>query len=275
MYLRTLLSLIAVFAVPDCHTRAEEHTSTPVYRAESDCFVVQSYQDGPVAGDVLSMCSTLRDRLRRLWLAERESASWQPRCQVVLHATRNHYAHAVGRGAANTSGSSLIRFKANEISERRIDILVDSSGQMTCLPHELTHVVLADRFAGREPPRWADEGLAMLADTTTKQSLHDRDCVEALRGGTMLRIGELVGLQQFNSPQQVATFYGQSLSLTRFLVERDDPARFLPFVELATVKGYDQAIKEVYGIDGLSQLERLWHRYALAPATKDHFAIGE
>ena len=51
---------------------------------------------------------------------------------------------------------------------------------MTALPHELTHLILADRFSPRQVPRWSDEGMAVLADPAEKQRLHLRDLRQAL-----------------------------------------------------------------------------------------------
>ncbi len=73
-----------------------------------------------------------------------------------------------------------MQLKSGVIANRRIDLLVDKQGALTSLPHELTHVVLADCFAGRQPPLWLDEGVAMLADTHDKQMLHERDYMDAL-----------------------------------------------------------------------------------------------
>ena len=73
----------------------------------------------------------------------------------------------------------------------------------TALSHELTHVVLADRFAGRQPPRWFDEGIATLADSTEKRALHHRDCCAAVRSGTFLRLVDVFRFDGFSTTEQV------------------------------------------------------------------------
>jgi hypothetical protein len=40
------------------------------------------------------------------------------------------------------------------------------------LPHEITHVVLADRFNTKPMPRWADEGMAVLTEPVEKKQAH-------------------------------------------------------------------------------------------------------
>lgn len=221
-------------------------------------FVVCSYRGGPSPGTVAERCCSTRRQLHARWLSDRAIQPWKPRCRIVVHATRAGYLNAVGRGAAQTSGSSLIRFDGSRIVERRIDLLADGGGDLPALAHELTHVVLADRFGGRQPPHWADEGIALLSDSAEKQALHRRDCQLALHRETALRLAEIVRLERFTSGEEAAAFYGQSLSLVDFLVRQAGPARFLTFVETGMDNGYDRALRQYYDIDGLADLERQW-----------------
>ena len=64
-------------------------------------------------------------------------------------------------------------------------------------------------------PRWADEGMAMLADLPSKQSLHERDFSKALQSGDSFRLVALLGSSEYPTHDQ-QIFYGESLSLTRF-----------------------------------------------------------
>jgi hypothetical protein len=132
------------------------------------------------------------------------------------------------------------------------------------LAHELTHVVLADRFAGRQPPRWADEGIALLADSAEKQRLHERDCQCALRRGDAIPLVELLQLERCSSCAQVAAFYGQSRSLVAFLVRLGTPVQFVDFVERAMTQGHDSALRQTYGIESVAQLDRRWRESALS-----------
>lgn len=226
-------------------------------------FVVYSYRGGPAAEDVLQNCESLREQIQAKWLAVADAEPWQPQCEIVLHPSRTSYAQAVGRGAAQTSGSSLILRDGDAITHRRIDLLVNPSGHFTALMHELTHVVLADRFRGKRAPLWADEGIATEADSATKKSLHHRDCLSALRNGTSLRLGYLLQMERFASPHQMPAFYGQSLSLVQFLLEQDKPSTFVAFLELAKERGYDHALRKIYAIEGIVELESQWRDYAV------------
>ncbi|MEQ8789006.1 MAG: hypothetical protein RIC55_22025 [Pirellulaceae bacterium] len=225
--------------------------------AESASFVVRSHAGGPSAQQILQECRSLRGDLHALLCGGEAITAWRPRCEVMVHATRSSYLATVGRGGAQTLGSSLTEFSAGRILRRRVDLLADEHNNTPALAHELTHVVLAEQFGG-SPPRWADEGLALLADSAHKQGLHMRDLAYALRSGTTLRLGKLLSLDRPESPQQMAAFYAQSLSLVKFLVERDDHQQFLRFVQQAEVCDYDDALRNEYDINGVADLERLW-----------------
>lgn len=250
-------SFLYLSLAPDAGCSAAER-ATCIASAE---FVIRSYPGGPSATELLQKSEHLRQRLAKVWLGAAPSPTWNPRCEVVVHPTRASYLRSVGQGGAQTSGSSMIRAQGGRIVLRRIDLIADTRGELSALAHELTHVVIADRFRGRQPPRWLDEGIAMLSDSGRKQSLHERDCREAVQNGTALRLSELLSLDQFTSSRQVAPFYGQSFSLISYLAEREDPAKVISFAETARLYGYDRALGEHYGISSVAELERSWRSH--------------
>ncbi len=234
--------------------------------ASAGSFVVRGADVRVDCGHIAQQCEAWRTSLFNKW--HRSSAApWQPRCEVVIHASRASYAKQVGEGSAQTAGSSLIKFAGGNVVHRRIDLLADAAGGLTALPHELTHVVLADVFGGRQPPPWADEGIATLADAHTKRSLHQRDCREAIAAGTAFRVAELFALDRLSRPDQVAAFYGQSLSLTRFLLEQKRPHELIGFLTHSLEVGYDRALKKHYGFETMTDLERAWRHFE---RTSDH-----
>ena len=73
--------------------------------------------------------------------------------------------------------------------------------------------MVAERFVERQIPRWADEGMAVLADTQGKQDLHHADLRLARANRTTFRLVELMQLENYPDATRQATFYGQSASL--------------------------------------------------------------
>lgn len=251
----------ALLCVAGFKTYAQTTTGTSNVRAESQHFAVHVFRGGPTAGDVLKLCEASRIELQRVWNADNAPKSWSPRCEVFVHATREQYLRAVGQGGGQTRGSSLIQIDNHKVMARRIDLLMDSRAGLTALPHELTHVVLADRFLDQPPPHWLDEGIAMLADIRQKQLLHSRDCQEALASRTALSLAQLLTLEQFTSADQMPAFYGQSLSLVQMLAHRGDPPKIVAFGIDARKVGYDRALRKHFAIEGTADLERHWLKH--------------
>jgi hypothetical protein len=203
-------------------------------------------------------CEAVRKQLAARWYCE--LAAWSPKCEVVLHPTRDAYLRAVGAGGRNTVGSALVDRHDGVIRSRRIDICAVKAGWVeSALAHEMTHVVLADRFTG-PVPRWVDEGVAILADPRDKQGRHREDLVRALAHREAFRVCELMTLADYPAPNRWGTFYGQSASLVQFLVAQHGEQTFMDFVEASLADGYDGASRRVYRCD-LAELERHWRAH--------------
>ena len=236
---------------------------TATTQATNTHFTVRSSHPSVPASDVALECDELRQQLLEFWQPGIITSDWHPKCQIEVHATRGSYLEAVGRGGAQTLGCASIEFSGTRVVKRRIDLLLDSSQELSALPHELTHVLLADMI-GRQPPRWLDEGIATMADSPSKRQLHQRDAAHATQNGTALRLGEILTLDSFTHPEQVPAFYGQSLSLAVYLARRKTPADLIAFTKRSMSHGYDRALRECYGLQSLAELEREWAGAELA-----------
>ncbi len=203
-------------------------------------------------------CEALRQQLADYWTDDAVSLpNWQQRCHVVLHATAAGYVRAVGEGAQNTSGCATLKRLKGQVISRRIDLRLDRPDPLArVLPHELTHVLLADLCAVETLPRWADEGTALLADTAEKQTGHLRDFHAARQAGTARRATALLALADYPPASEQAAFYGQSLALVQLLVEKKSPAQFLRFLEAGEENGYPAALSDHYGLGEVATLER-------------------
>jgi hypothetical protein len=233
-------------------------------QATSANFVVHSRHPAHDARAVADHCEKWRAKLQQYWCGE-EQPAWAAKCLVIVHADIRGYLGAVGSGASATFGSSLIQFGTNKaVARRQIDFRGDSPHGLGAVPHEMTHVVLADLLGGKQPPRWADEGMAILADSHEKQLLHERDLNHGVAARASFRVAELMTLDNYPQPSRVPAFYGQSASLTACLAKRDDPTRFVEFLRRSFDRGYDQALREVYHLDNIAALEQLWQDQRVA-----------
>lgn len=237
--------------------------------SESNNFVVRSYLAQPQADEDARHCESLCCELHKTLLGEEKSRVWQPKCEVVLHASSSSYLRAVGRGGAQTVGSSAIRIKSGKVLHRRIDLLADDrSRALSALRHELIHVLFAELFPQAVPPRWAEEGLALLNDSDDKQVRHLNDLRDAVETSTTIPLNRLFAAVDYPTGWQRAVFYGQSMSVVEYLTQLDTPDQFLRFVQLSLDAGHEHALRTVYKIDSLDDLERGWREYALSAIPK-------
>jgi hypothetical protein len=252
---------------PDTPNESSESAaaSTPVNGsariAESKNFHVESYSARYDARVIADRCESIRNCLQLKWLGAESAESWMPRCVVAVHAARASYRAAIGRGGEQSFGSSWIGSQGGRISQRRIDVLIDARGGISALGHELTHLVIADAFPDSRPPTWANEGAAVLADSAEKQRLHKRDLDQSLRRQTAFHCAELMQMADYPGPHRTAAFYGQSASLAAFLAHVGGPEKFIPFLRQANEYGYDHALRESYGIQGVAELQRRWFEH--------------
>lgn len=252
--LTTALVIVSLMVV----STRELFADAPAHSHSTHNFVVHVPRGMMLDADILAQWERTRSELQRTWLGNVDQG-WIPRCQVYIHSTREAYASDVGSGAASTNGASLIEVRGRRIVTRRIDLCCKvSSLGLGAFPHELTHVVLADRFPVKPPPAWADEGIAVLADLPEKRRLHDRDLAAAFRAGRCFDTADLMAMPCCPQGESRATFYGQSLSLAKYFVEIGGEHRFIRFLETVQRIGYDQALAEQYGIDNVRELHTDW-----------------
>lgn len=253
---------------PDCPIE-RNYKQSHWHVIETENFKVSSAESLSRAENLAKHAEGLRSELRPKWLGQAPNVPWNPKCEIVLHAKLGSYVSAVGRGSERTVGSSLLKADNGKILRRRIDLLGGRTAFLTAaLPHELTHVVVQERFAKTTMPRWADEGIAILADPESKQGRHRHDLNNAVANGTTFPAGALLTLGEYPRPDQFGVFYGQSASLTEFLVQRKTPEAFLEFIERANLLGYESALRTCYDITSIGELDRKWRDNSLASASK-------
>lgn len=210
-------------------------------------------------GDVIrDSAEEVRRRVFAEILGKPNPVPWRLRCEIHVHATAHAFTAAVGGAPATARGATSIEFTGDEVSLRRIDVMGDGPDAVPdALAHELVHVVLADHFTAGPPPRWADEGLALLFDPSDKQRSHDVDFQEARRRGQAWSSRDLMTMEEY--PREAARqriFYGQSAALVRWLMARRDAGTFIRFLDECAVAGELAALRRHYGIDSFLALDQ-------------------
>ena len=136
------------------------------------------------------------------------------------------------------------------------------------LRHELIHVLFAELFPNALPPRWAEEGFALLNDSDDKQARHLNDLRQAVETKTTIPLNRLLATADYPTGWQRAVYYGHSMSVVETLTQLNTPDQFLRFVQLSLDTDHERALRTVYKIDSLDDLERGWREYALAAIPK-------
>lgn len=275
----TLACVLVCCSIPAELNAAWHQVETPNFRVWAD--------QPELAARVATACEAQRAELRMFWgdaepntsadkksptaAAIKQSANvlperWETRCDVIVHPTQAQYVAAVGPGGERSFGASYWRLVQGRIAQRRIDLRSDQRDPcVAALPHELTHLVIADRFPTQALPRWLDEGIALLADPLSKQRGHETDWLTAQQQATAFRIVELLDQQKYPAADRVQTFYGQSAAMVRDLLRRQSPSELLRFIETAQKCGYDIALRQHYGLENLGRWEEELLRQKTSP----------
>jgi hypothetical protein len=197
------------------------------------------------------------------WLTE-PGPTWEPRCDLYLHATGADFHRLTGLPEI-TPGVSTTRCDNGRVLSRRIDVRCDAADFIEAvLPHEVTHTVLAGCFTKRRLPPWANEALAVLSEPRSKVQLHLGNLPRYREEEKLFSVRQLVQLEDYPESRRMGPFYAQSVSLVDFLTHEKDPQTTMRFLHDGLRDGYESALQRHYGWD-FKELDSRWRRYAFRP----------
>ena len=189
--------------------------------------------------------------------------AWGPKCDIFLHADAAGLAEATKQPKGAT-GCAAVRLEGGKPTGRRIDLRADDEAAVeVSLPRELTHVVLADLFPNQAPPRWAEEGMAVLASAPAEVDRYLRTAARCRRDGELVPVATLLALTA-PPADKVTGFYVGSVSLVEFLVRYKGEKAFTTFLRDGQRYGVPAALKRQYGVADARQLEEMLVRGAAA-----------
>lgn len=216
------------------------------------------------AATIREHAETIRREAFSQLFGEANPKPWLVHCEIHVHSSAESFEQAVGGSPAEARGATSLEFSGDRVVSRRIDVMGDGPAVVPdAVDHELVHVVLADHFVHAAPPRWADEGLALLFDTQEKQRGHEADFQDARRRGLAWSAAELLALEDYpaDGPRQ-KIFYGQSAALVRWLIARRDAATFIRFLDDVAEVGMEAALDRHYAITSLVSVSSAWKEVA-------------
>ena len=235
------------------------------------------HADPALAAKVAKAAESARLEQGKRWGSVATRGTWSPLCEIYLYPSASQYAQMTGQ-PEDSPGYSTMGMNAGKIISRRVNLRADHPTLVEAvLPHEITHVILADHFTEQQIPRWADEGLAVLAEPADEQERRAADLIEPLAANRLFPLDALMSMD-YPDNQYWSLYYAQSVSVTRFLVEQGTPAQMIQFLQGSQRNGYEAELRKIYQIDGFRDLQRRWLVYARAhaqaPATASAPATG-
>ena len=136
----------------------------------------------------------------------------------MSHASAEDYAKATGKPATGP-GHATLQMKGGAVEKRRLDLRADEPNTLSnVVPHETTHVVLADLFDA-PLPRWADEGMAVLAEPRSHVDRYLRALVTSWKQSKLVPLAQVLKQPDYPDAAAITAFYVESVSLVDFLVE--------------------------------------------------------
>ena len=209
-------------------------------------FVVEAPTD-EAAERVAQSAERLRKAEAKKWLGK-ELADWSELCPVEVVLSKR------------VGGRADLKFVGGRVEqtlrvEGTLPLILNN-----VLPHEMTHIIIANHFHC-QVPRWADEGMAILAEDRLIQGRHEsRLRKEEAKADGEVSLRRLFTRHEYPAPETLDVFYAQSFGVTRFLVKASGRQEFLDFLSDGMNSGWDDAAQTHYGYRDLEAMEKAWRK---------------
>jgi hypothetical protein len=215
------------------------------------------HADAVLADRIARQAERARSDLLRYWTGSEPSLPWTPRCDLYVYPDATIFSRVTGQ-PADSPGFSTMGLSGGRVVARRINVRADHESLVNAVvPHEVAHVVLADLFPTQQIPRWADEGIAVLAEPSETQASRLSHLDGPLATGRVFRSGQLMTASMPDG-RYWDLFMAQSASLARYLIQLDSPDRLVSFLRESERLGVEPALRRVYGFEDFDDLHARW-----------------
>ncbi|NQV24095.1 MAG: hypothetical protein HQ518_06970 [Rhodopirellula sp.] len=224
-----------------------------------------------------SHLETQRHTIGSTWLGAEFAATWSVTCDVYLHQTDLQYEQHSGM-PVETVGYSRLKVGRGKVWSRQLDLRWhrDHTRTFDVASHELTHIVLADRFCWRQIPRWADEGIAITVETGDRRERLANVLQDAVEANRLFSIRDLLTARNYPSDRQLADlFYAQSASLVAFLAEAHGYQQVLRLAEMSTEQDVSVAVASVTNWRDATELETRWQAWLRQSRKADSLIVAQ
>lgn len=228
--------------------------------AETANFRIYHNQSAALVNKVARVAEQTRESAQRRWLGAGSGETWDPPCHLYLHASKKDY-WQIKAISGRALGHATVRAQGDQIYSRHIEVFFGQADLLTTvLPHEVTHVVVGSYFGERRIPNWANEGMAMLAETP-EETARNLLALKKLRS-ELFSMNILMQTESYPNDLSIALYYLQSLSLVDFLVSERGGQVFIRYLNDGIKDGYEAALRRHYGFRTYEELEQHWLGHA-------------
>jgi len=188
------------------------------------------------------------------------------KAEVIVHPTRAAYLAADPTPSGSPlAGVTIPRSRTGGVCYRtldeqgqlivRVETYASEQLESDTLPHEMVHVVQNRGLPAFRRGHWLDEGLAMLYES--KQGQANRTAFWRQLSKNPIPLPELLLLKS-TPPDRSSTFYNEAYVFTRFLRGLGDDDDWRRFLDAFGSLSFETAVRQVYGVEDVAALERLW-----------------
>ena len=176
--------------------------------------------------------------------------AWMSRCRIVARVTDKIDASFCTVDWAAGGGLHV---------EMELESKLDALGRHPQIDSQVAYVLLAHHL-GAPPPRWAEMAVMTLTDAAAREPLAKR-LKEADQAEKLFGLEKLFGMKSYgDSFQDFEAMQCQSDSVARFLVRAFDRPTLVAFAKRGKERGWDEAVRHVYGFKSVDDLERVWRK---------------
>lgn len=193
---------------------------------------------------IVELAEQYRRDIAIAWLGE-ELPDWPAPCQITWRVDGQP-----SNGLTTFTPTGWPQNASMQINGKDWRELVQDS-----LPHEVFHLVFYDHLEFRIP-RWMDEGAATTCESDQLITNHERQLLQFFNEGRVPPINVLMLEKDY--PADVAPFYATGSSLSRWLVNRGGPERFIQLAKMQRDHSWSASVREIYGFPSLRAMQSAW-----------------
>ncbi|MGE3807015.1 MAG: peptidase MA family metallohydrolase [Gemmataceae bacterium] len=225
--------------------------------AETANFRIFHKQPKEKAEEVARVAESARADIQKRWFGDKLIKDAILKCEIYVHANSADYRKET-KVPDYVAGHFSYSTQDGRVVTNCINIALDSIDKMkSIVMHETTHVILYENF-GKAMPRWANEGMAVLAEP--RNSINGMLRYLPKDKDELFGVQFLMEMHDYPRAADLPIFYAQSVSIVDFMVKEKGPTTFVDFLKDARKQGYSKAVQQHYGCD-FPELEKRWLKH--------------